>query len=187
MAMSPGTHRLGPQNASLVVKTYREGVAAKAGHDLVIDVESWSATFAVADDPAHNGLELQADAGSLHPRAGLGGVKPFSDRDRRDVRKNIDEKVLGAKPIRFRSSRVEATAGGLSVHGDLTLNGQTHPASFELRTAADGSIAGEAWLTQSEWGIEPYRGMMGALKVRDSLEVIFEGRLAPDRASAGLP
>lgn len=95
--------------------------------------------------------------------------------------------MLGAKPIRFRSSRVEATAGGLSVQGDLTLNGQTHPASFELHTAADGSIAGDAWLTQSEWGIEPYRGMMGTLKVRDSLEVIFEGRLPPDRASAGVP
>jgi hypothetical protein len=35
-------------------------------------------------------------------------------------------------------------------------------------------------LAQSEWGIKPYRGLMGALKVRDSLEVVFDGSLPTD-------
>ena len=35
---------IGPDNATLHVKTYREGVAALAGHDLVIEVTSWNAT-----------------------------------------------------------------------------------------------------------------------------------------------
>ncbi|HEY8771414.1 MAG TPA: hypothetical protein VIM03_12790, partial [Thermoleophilaceae bacterium] len=34
-----------------------------------------------------------------------------------------------------------------------------------------------AELVQSDFGIKPYRGLMGALKVRDSLEILFEGRL----------
>jgi len=38
MALPMGTRRLGPDNASLQVRSYREGVAAKAGHDLIIDV-----------------------------------------------------------------------------------------------------------------------------------------------------
>ena len=29
-------------------------------------------------------------------------------------------------------------------------------------------------VTQSEWGIKPYRGMMGALKVRDTIEVVID-------------
>ena len=33
---------VGPADGSLVVKTYREGVAAKVGHDLVIDVTEWA-------------------------------------------------------------------------------------------------------------------------------------------------
>jgi hypothetical protein len=32
-------------------------------------------------------------------------------------------------------------------------------------------------VTQSEWGIAPYRGLMGALKVRDAVDVVIDARL----------
>ena len=38
---------------------------------------------------------------------GLRGVKPLTDKDRNEVRTNLDEKVLGAEPIGFGSSAVE--------------------------------------------------------------------------------
>jgi len=175
MSLSAGTYRLGPDNASLVVKTYHEGVAAKAGHDLIIDVTQWGAMLEVG---SRSSLELDADARSLHVRAGVGGLKSLGDKDLDQIRKNIDEKVLGGAPIYFRSSAVEAVdADRLSVRGALKMHGQTHPASFELSVSADGRLNGTAQLTQSEWGIKPYRGLMGALRVRDSLEVVFEGRL----------
>jgi polyisoprenoid-binding protein YceI len=178
MALPTGTHSLGPENASLQVRTYREGVAAKAGHDLIIEVTGWEATLEVGEDPEQSRLELSADARSLHPREGLRGVKPLSDRDRREIRKNIDEKVLGGEAIGFSSSAVEDSGPGrLSVRGDLTLGGVARPASFELVVGEDGTVAGTAELVQSDWGIKPYRGLMGALKVRDSLEVVFDGRL----------
>ena len=60
-----GTFRLGPENGSLQVKTYREGAAAKVGHDLVIDVARWEATVALADDPAGSSIQLTADPRSL--------------------------------------------------------------------------------------------------------------------------
>src|SRR5688500_14313262 len=101
MSISTGVHKLGPENASLIVKTYREGVAAKAGHDLIIEVTGWEATLEVGEDPEQSRLELSADARSLHPREGLRGVKPLSDRDRNEIRKNIDEKVLGGEAIGF--------------------------------------------------------------------------------------
>jgi polyisoprenoid-binding protein YceI len=180
MTLSPGVHKLGPENANLVVKTYREGMAAKAGHDLIIEVTGWEATLEVGDDPRESRLELSADARSLHPREGLRGVKPLSDRDRSEIRKNIDEKVLGGETIRFGSSAVEESGPGrLSVQGDLTLRGVSRPATFELEVGPDGTVAGAVELVQSDWGIKPYRGLMGALKVRDSLEVVFDGRLPP--------
>jgi hypothetical protein len=37
---------VGPADATLTVKTFREGVAAMAGHDLVIEVTRWSARIA---------------------------------------------------------------------------------------------------------------------------------------------
>jgi YceI-like protein len=179
MGIPAGTHRLGPDNAGLVVKTYREGVAGKVGHDLIIEVRSWEATLEGGADSTPPRLELSADARSLHAREGLRGLKPLSDRDREEIRKNIDQKVLGGEPIDFRSTAVESDeAGGrLSVHGDLTMHGSTRPTSFELSVDPDGHVTGTAQLVQSEWGIKPYRGLMGALKVRDSLEVVFEGRI----------
>jgi hypothetical protein len=35
----------------------------------------------------------------------------------------------------------------------------------------------EVPVVQSEWGITPYKGLMGALKVRDELEVVLDVRL----------
>jgi len=178
MSLGAGSHELGPDSASLVVKTYREGLAAKAGHDLIIEVRRWGATFEVGEDPSQSKLQLHADSRSLYPREGLRGLKPLTDRDREEIQKNI-EKVLGGKPISFRSSAVEMSDRGdrLTVRGELDLHGQTRPASFELATSADGRVTGTAPLVQSQWGIKPYRGLMGALKVRDSLEVVFDGSL----------
>jgi hypothetical protein len=178
VTLRAGIHELGPDTASLVVKTYREGLAARAGHDLIIEVSQWEATLEVGEDVSHSSLQLHADGGSLYPREGLRGVKPLTDKDRDEVRKNIDEKVLGGEPISFRSSAVEAIGGGrLSVRGELTMRGQSRPASFELSLGVDGHVTGTAQLVQSEWGIKPYRGLMGALKVRDSVEVVFDGVL----------
>jgi hypothetical protein len=151
---------VGPADATLTVKTYREGVAAKVGHDLIMVVGRWSAKL--GDDGA---IELSADPRSLEIREGLRGAKPLSDRDRREILKNIDQKVLGSSPVEFRGR-----AEGDSVTGELTMAGATRPVTAE-RTS-DG---GRATLVQSEWGIKPYRGLMGALKVRDDVEVIVSG------------
>jgi polyisoprenoid-binding protein YceI len=69
--------------------------------------------------------------------------------------------------------------GRLVVEGDLTLAGQTRPMTAELVIGDDGHVTGTIALTQSAWGIKPYRGMLGALKVRDEVEVVIDARLEP--------
>jgi polyisoprenoid-binding protein YceI len=172
-----GTHRLGPDNATLQVRTFREGIASRAGHDLVIDVTRWEATLTVAQDPAQSAVELSADPRSLEVREGVRGVKPLTDKDRAEIRRNIDAKVLGDRPISFRSDAVEVAGDGLSARGDLTMAGASRPVSARLALSPDGHVTGTIPLTQSEWGIKPYRGLMGALKVRDAVEVVLDARL----------
>jgi polyisoprenoid-binding protein YceI len=175
VALATGSHRLGPENASMQVKTYREGMAARVGHDLVMDVTRWEATLDVAPDGSS--LELSADPRSFEVREGLRGVKPLSDKDRREILKNIDDKVLGGQPIAFRSSAVRAVDGGLELAGDLTMGGTTRPISARLDMDGEGNVSGTIPVTQSDWGIKPYRGLMGALKVRDDLEIVIAARL----------
>jgi polyisoprenoid-binding protein YceI len=179
---APSDRRLGPESGSIFVRTYREGLAARAGHDLVMEVTRWEATF----DPET--IELTADARSLEVREGLRGVKPLTDRDRAEIRESIDEKVLRGEPIVFRSRGVDRSRGRLTVQGDLTMAGSTRPVTAELDLDPDGRITGTVALTQSAWGIKPYRGLMGALKVRDDIEVEIDVRVAGEfRTTRGRP
>jgi len=169
-----GTHKLGRDSGTMQVRTYREGVAQKVGHDLIIDVELWHATVELGGDGSPTSVVLEADARSLAVREGLNGLKPLSDRDRTEIIKNIDQKILRGQPIAFRSTAIERDDGRLTVRGELTLAGTTRPASFELVLSADGRLRGTLPVTQSEWGITPYRGLLGALKVRDTVEVVLD-------------
>jgi polyisoprenoid-binding protein YceI len=177
MPIAPGRHTAGPATGSLRVKTYREGMAAKVGHDLVIEVGDWEAI--VQSGPGETAVELRADATSLRVLSGERGVKPLTDRDRDEIRKNIDEKILRRQPIEFRSTAVRASGDELAVDGDLTLAGSTRPVSARLSLAPDGRLTGTIPVVQSEWGIKPYRGLMGALKVRDDVEILIDVQLPP--------
>jgi polyisoprenoid-binding protein YceI len=179
MTVPAGAHRFGPDNASLQVRTYREGVAAKAGHDLIIDVTRWEATVEVADEPAVWSIELSADPRSLEVREGLRGVKPLTDKDRVEIRQNIDSKVLGSHPIRFRSRGVRLVEDDdrVTVEGELTIAGSARPLTAQLIVKDDGTVSGTIPLTQTDWNIRPYRGLMGALKVRDEVEVVIAADL----------
>ncbi len=168
---------IGPDAGTLAVKTYREGVAQKIGHDLVIEVTKWDATVDVRPDGVVQSIQLNADPSSLQVREGRNGLKPLTDKDRSDIRKSIDEKVLRGKPITFASSAVEPRDGGLTVRGDLTMAGTTRPSAFDVDVSGDGRAAATLTVTQSEWGIKPYKAFMGALKVRDSVEIVLDVRL----------
>jgi hypothetical protein len=178
MAFTAGSHALGPGQGTLQIRTYREGVAAKVGHDLVIEVTEWSATVEVGANGVPTSVVLDAGPRSLVVREGLHGIKPLSEGDRADIRRTIDKSVLAGRPIGFRSNHVAAAANGsLRVSGDLTLGGATRPLTFTLVATPDGSLRGEAEVIQSAWGIKPYRGLMGALRVRDAVEIAVDVRL----------
>jgi polyisoprenoid-binding protein YceI len=173
MAIQAGTYKLGPDNASLHVETGRSGAAAKAGHDLIIDVQSWEATLEVGDNSS---LQLSADPTSLHVREGKGGLQALGDDDKADIRKTIDKDVLKQKAIAFSSSSVEDTGGGLKVSGDLEMGGQTNAITFDL-TESGGTLSGETTVKQTDWKIKPYSALFGALKVNDEVKVVVEAKL----------
>lgn len=180
MSLNPGTHKVGPDNGSLQVHTFREGMAQKIGHDLIIEVEKWEATVEVGEDGAPSAITLDADGESLRVREGVHGVKPLSDKDLKDIHEGIDDKVLRKQPIMFRSSSVGHDAGKLTVAGELTMAGTTNSADFELGLGDDGKVTGTLKVVQTEWGIKPYKALMGALKVRDDVEIVLDVALPAD-------
>jgi polyisoprenoid-binding protein YceI len=171
------THHVGPANGTVEVHTYREGVAQKVGHDLIIDVAQWEATVETDGDGVPTAVHFTAGSRSLQIREGHRGVKPLSDKDRQEIRKNIEEKILLGGPIEFRSSSIDKSGASLAIRGELTVAGATRPETFDVAAAGDGGITATLTVTQTDYGVKPFRALMGALKVRDAVDVVFNVQL----------
>jgi polyisoprenoid-binding protein YceI len=176
---------LGPSNATLTVHTGRAGMAAKAGHDLLLVASRWSGSLTLEpEDGARSQLALTVDATGLEVREGTGGVKPLTDGDRAEIKGNIAKKVLQTDrhpEIAFVSRTIEpAPNGAHAVIGDLTVAGTTRPVRFQLdvEPGADGTtLRAAVAIDQSDFGIKPYTALMGALKVADRVEIRAEARV----------
>jgi polyisoprenoid-binding protein YceI len=178
VAATAGSLQLGPDAGRVVIKTTRAGLAAKAGHDLTIEVTRWSAQVEVPaeDDGGLAAATVRADLdlGSLEVREGTGGAMPLTDRDRREIKKQMTS-ILGSASATFTSSQVipSGTAGG-AVEGTVTLNGKTQPARLQVTAPGDGQYRGSATVAQTGFGIKPYSGFFGALKLKDEVTLEFQ-------------
>jgi polyisoprenoid-binding protein YceI len=181
VSLQAGTYRLGPDDGTLSIRTGRTGAAAKAGHDLVIQVTAWEATLRVGDGPADTSVELEADATSLHVREGTGGMQSLGDDDKANIRTTIHDDVLKGHAIAFRSTAVSRGDGRLSVQGELTLVGTTRPLAFDLVVGDDGRVSAAAVVKQTDWGMKPYSALFGALKVADEVRVELDAALPQSR------
>ena len=172
MRIPAGTHTFGPENGALWAQTGRAGAAAAAGHDLLIHVTAWQATLEVGTEPGQTSIVLEADATSLRVREGFGGMQQLGDEEKESIQATIDDEILKGTSIEFRSTAVEAAGvGRIRVQGDLTLVGNVRPIEFDLVAGDDGTLGGNVVVRQSDWGIEPYSALFGALKVADEVEI----------------
>lgn len=179
MTVSSGSHSLGPQAGKITVNVYREGMAAKMGHDLVLEATKWDGKVDInADDPSASSVEVTIDPTSLEIIDAKGGAKPLSDKDRADIKKNITDKILMTSrnpEITFESTEVSGTAPNVKVKGNLTLAGNTQPVTLDARVdEGSGSVSGKVTVKQSTFGIKPFSAMLGALKIKDSVEIEFD-------------
>ncbi len=181
MSIPAGTYTFGPENGALWVMTTRTGAAAAAGHDLLILVTDWQATLEVGEDPALTSIVFDADSTSLRVRDGIGGMQPLGDDDKENIQETIDDEILKRTGIEFRSTAVRVASDGarISVQGELTLVGQSHPIEFELTAGEDSKLSGAAVIKQTNWGITPYSTLFGALKVGDEVRVVIDASSGP--------
>ena len=177
MGIQSGSHEIGPSNGSLKIKTKREGAAAKAGHDLVLDAKSWSGTVEVGDNTS---IELSVDSSSIEIESGSGGAKPLTDKDKADIKKSMDDKVLGGSDITFKSTEASLDGGSGSAKGDLSIAGSSDTVNVPLNVGDDGTVKASITLSQSDFGIKQFKALMGALKVGDQVEVEIDAKLPTD-------
>ena len=157
------------------MRTRRDGVAQSVGHDLTFALDGWEGRAEVGEDGAVTAVHVEADPPTLRLTEALHGVKPLTDRDRREIDRIIQERVLRGRAIVFESRDVRTTGEGrLLAAGELTLAGAARPVALELSVGPYGRLSATTAIVQSDWGIQPYRAFMGALRVRDRVEVAID-------------
>jgi len=174
MALEAGRHQFGTERGRIVLRTSRDGLASHAGHDLTIEVGRWSGEFTVNDELEPADLEVRIEMGSLIVREGTGGLKPLTDRDRREIAVTA-RRVLGADrhpEATFSATKFQPAAdGGRLISGSLTLASVTRPVELLVSETGSGRYRATTTVVQSDYGIKPYTAFLGALRVRDAVDV----------------
>jgi uncharacterized Zn-binding protein involved in type VI secretion len=147
MSLRAGEYDIDSSNGRLLLRTFRRGVAAKAGHDLVIQALVWRGHGSVPDHPgAKPAVSVEVDMTQLEVLEGTGGVKALTDGDRQEI------KATMRKPLRsdqhpvatFTSTNVQIDGEQAAIDGQLILAGQTHPLRLVVRQQAEGVLTGTA-------------------------------------------
>jgi len=173
MAIRAGRHQFGTDKGRITLRTFRDGLVAQAGHDLTIDAARWSGELVVGADLLPISLEVKVDLGALVVRDGTGGIKPLSDRDKREIAVSA-RKVLSADrypEATFTAESFEPSGDGGTIAGTLVLAGQSRPQRLEVNQAASGHYHGTTTIRQTDFGIKPYSAFLGSLKVADAVQV----------------
>lgn len=178
----------GPSAGTLTLQTGRAGIGSKVGHDLTLRVGTWSALAEVEDSGHVSSIRVVAALPSLEVLKADGGLKPLSDKDKDAILSN----ALSTLKARihpeavFEADGLQLSAGNTRVTGQLSIGGATKPQQMDVTVTMSGDRADvqvRCQVVQSQFGIKPYSGMLGALKVRDMVEVTAEFSASSPRSA----
>lgn len=173
MTIQAGRYQLDAGAGRITLRTSRDGLVAQAGHDLTIDVAQWSGELVVGPDLIPASLDVKIDLSALVVREGTGGIKPLSDRDKREIAVTA-RKVLSADrypEATFTASSFEPSGDGGTITGSLALAGQSRPERLEVSQTAPGHYRATTTIRQTDFGIKPYSAFLGSLKVSDAVKI----------------
>lgn len=172
--------RIDPQNSLITVTVRRGGLLARMGHDHVVasrNIEG-QAMAPAGGQPGHTDFrfrldQLTVDESALRAEAGMTSV-PAADAIA-GTRNNMLNKVLEAEKYPYVQVNAVSTPEG-PLQAAITLHGVTRRYAIPavLTPRANGiSAAGTLRLKQTDFGIQPYSVLGGALAVQDELELRF--------------
>lgn len=166
-----GSYPLGPSNGHVHLRTAREGLAARVGHDLLLTVSRWSGCLAVG--PGRLTLSLELELRSLQVLKALGGITALTRGDRETIQRTAQRLMqAGAHPVATFSAEgpVLLEAGGW-LDGRLRLHGRARPVSLLVERTAPLTWRATTTVLQSGFGIQPYSALLGALRLADPVTV----------------
>lgn len=165
--------------SQLTLTLIQEGALRKMYPTHTVGVKSFSGRIQMPADESKASAELDAESKSF-----VNIDKSMSDFERGGFHKVLHEEVLASKQhptIKFRSTSItnvqkSGENRSFTLHGDLTLRGVTKRVAFPVKVTISGNqlrATGEEHIKQTDFGITPYSGGLGTIKIGDQLKVSF--------------
>ncbi|WP_437639109.1 hypothetical protein [Sorangium sp. So ce854] len=173
---------LDPAASRLTIRTRAVGMLARLAHDLEIAASELRGVARLDGDAWT--AELSVPAAGLRVAGVLRGERVDPDAlsagDRRDIERRIRDEVLqGTAVVEVRASgaaRDRADARVQIASGSAALTARL--AARERGERAIG-VAGGCQLSLTALGVREVKGPLGAFKVRDEVEILFDLTLRP--------
>lgn len=190
VAAGPAETQPGAQSWTVVashlsVRVYRDGPMQKLGHDHLITSDGLVGRIALGAPLAKTTFELSLPLESLvvddaQARAAVGGMfaAPVPQKDRDATRHNLlGSKLLDAArqdTMRLTSDSIAGEPGSFEARVRVLLAGRERLVSAPFTVTIEGDrLEAHAGfrLTHAELGLEPFAVALGALRVRDDIDV----------------
>lgn len=113
------------------------------------------------------------DLASLAVREGVGGAVPLTERDVHEIEGNA-RRILDVDrhpTATFGADRITLSATGGAISGTLAFHGTRAAIVLEVRQVAPHRWEAASTVRQTAFGIKPYSAFLGALKLRDEVEI----------------
>jgi polyisoprenoid-binding protein YceI len=188
---APRTYTLDLAQSQLSLTLGQEGMIGKRYPTHLVVVKNFSCNITLPHDEKLTSVALEAEAKSF-----TNADKLMSEFERRGFHDVLQTKVLESErypTIKFKSVSVSGlkkngATRAFTLHGELGLHGVTKRVAFPVTvTLANDQLraTGETSLKQSEYGMQPYEGNMGLIKISDELKINFSltAKLNPDGGS----
>jgi hypothetical protein len=186
---------LGPDASLLIVRVYRGGALASAGHNHLIASHDLSGTIYVPADPLRSSFEvhvpvatLTVDESALRAQQNSSDFPPdVPESAREGTRRNMlgpalldaelsPEIVLRAYSLERATAAPGAASDTVVAHVQSTVRAAVRSFSVPVRYHLESGtvdLSGELPLRQSDLGLTPFSAMLGALQVQDEMRVSF--------------
>lgn len=171
---------------SLRLFVFKEGMLSRLGHDLRLSLDAFEITLETGTivgrfDTTSIRVDGAMKAGALDPEA-------LSTKDRAKIEKTVRNEVLCVErfPEAVFEASLELRGDTGEIRGSLTLLGRRRALDpIQVIPLGDRFVA-KLTIEPTRWGIKPYRGLAGALKVQDRIEaeIAIEADFALDSIEA---
>jgi polyisoprenoid-binding protein YceI len=171
----------------LIVRVYRGGTLARAGHNHIVASHALAGTVYVAKDLAHSSFELEVpvaeltvDEAELRAAEGADFAADVPDTARDGTRRNmLGAAVLDAEhypQISLRSENFDVNGDYLTTQVEVRLRDQVRTFTLAVSYTLNSNellAQGELPLKQTDLGLAPFTALLGALQVQDEMQLQF--------------